>query len=477
MLRFAWVFNSIVLLLLTGCNLASQPAAPTATPVPTQVVLTCNEIITAALQAVGPVCDATGRNQACYGSNLVNAQLREGAQSVFQQVGDISALQDIRLITTAPWNETLHTWGVALLRAQVNLPENLPGQNVTFLLYGGAAMNDISPRMEAVVINTGFGRATCTDAPPAATLVQAPAGSVVTMNINGANLIVGSTLYLTAAQNAEMSIGTVDGTVIVEAFGVSRIISEGAQSRLPLGDQGGLTVIGPPSPPEPFDARVILQGAPLDLLPDTVDLPDPVTPAPTEEASPTARVITETPTQTPTRTPTRTPIPTLSQCFPRTDWRFRYTVAPGDTLFSIASRIGVSATQLQVGNCIANINQIFVGQVLRLPVPPPPTNTPAPSATGTLFPTVTPNPTATFAPSATSTPFPTATPFPTSTPLPPPTNTPLPPPTNTPLPPPTNTPLPPPTNTPLPLSTNTPAPTLIPPTIVLPTSSGPVVIT
>lgn len=474
MLRFARVVHTIVLLLLTGCNLASLPAAPTDTPVPTEVVLTCNEIITAALQAVGPACNATGRNQACYGSNLVNAQLREGAQSIFEQVGDITALQDIRLITTAPWNETLQTWGVALLRAQVNLPDNLPGQNVTFLLYGGAAMNDVSPRMEAVVINTGFGRATCTDAPPAAALVQAPAGSVVTMNINGANLIIGSTLHLTAAQNADMSIGTIDGTVIVEAFGESQIVSEGAQSKLPLGDQGGLTVVGPPSEPEPFDAQLVLQGVPLDLLPETVDIPDPITPAPTEEDSPTPQPTTETPTVTPSITPSRTPtfIPTV--CFPRADWIYRYTVAPGDTLFSIASRIGVSATQLQIGNCIPNINQIFVGQVLRLPVPPPPTNTPAPTQTGTRFPSATPtvtltpfptntplpSNTPTFAPSATSTPFPTATPFPTPTPLPPPTNTPLPPPTNTPLPPPTST----------------PAPTLIPPTIALPTSGGPIVV-
>ena len=55
-------------------------------------------------------------------------------------------------------------------------------------------------------------------------------------------------------------------------------------------------------------------------------------------------------------------------CFPRTDWPFRYTVARGDTLSSIAQRAEISVTQLQVGNCIANVNQIFIGQVLRVPV-------------------------------------------------------------------------------------------------------------
>ncbi|MEL6308473.1 MAG: LysM peptidoglycan-binding domain-containing protein [Chloroflexota bacterium] len=41
-----------------------------------------------------------------------------------------------------------------------------------------------------------------------------------------------------------------------------------------------------------------------------------------------------------------------------------YTVAPGDTLSSIARRFGTSFTQLAAANGIANPNLIFVGQVL-----------------------------------------------------------------------------------------------------------------
>jgi LysM repeat protein len=44
-----------------------------------------------------------------------------------------------------------------------------------------------------------------------------------------------------------------------------------------------------------------------------------------------------------------------------------HTVAPGETLYSIASRYGVSAQAMAAANGLANPNQLFVGQVLYLP--------------------------------------------------------------------------------------------------------------
>lgn len=66
--------------------------------------------------------------------------------------------------------------------------------------------------------------------------------------------------------------------------------------------------------------------------------------------------------------------PPPPQCFPRTDWTFTYVVQRGDTLGRIAQAAGVSVQVLAQGNCIANPNIIFVGQVLRVPcfIPPPP---------------------------------------------------------------------------------------------------------
>ena len=58
-----------------------------------------------------------------------------------------------------------------------------------------------------------------------------------------------------------------------------------------------------------------------------------------------------------------------------------YMVRPGDTLFRIAIRFGVSPFALASANGIQNINLIFVGMVLRVPCSgqPPPFPPPAPN--------------------------------------------------------------------------------------------------
>jgi len=44
-----------------------------------------------------------------------------------------------------------------------------------------------------------------------------------------------------------------------------------------------------------------------------------------------------------------------------------YVVQPGDTLFSIADRFGVSLSDLATINGVYDVNRVFVGQVLTLP--------------------------------------------------------------------------------------------------------------
>jgi uncharacterized protein YgiM (DUF1202 family) len=56
-----------------------------------------------------------------------------------------------------------------------------------------------------------------------------------------------------------------------------------------------------------------------------------------------------------------------AQCTPRADWTSSYTIAKGDTLNRIARRYGLTAQQVAQGNCIANLNRIYVGQTLRVP--------------------------------------------------------------------------------------------------------------
>lgn len=96
--------------------------------------------------------------------------------------------------------------------------------------------------------------------------------------------------------------------------------------------------------------------------------------------------------------PTPTPLPTGMR------GKIRYTVAMGDTLEAIAARFFSTVDAIVKESKLKNANEIFVGQVLTIPVniaTPLPTNTPGLSATLTL---------AATAQAATSTPQPTITP-------------------------------------------------------------------
>jgi LysM repeat protein len=109
---------------------------------------------------------------------------------------------------------------------------------------------------------------------------------------------------------------------------------------------------------------------------DTVPAPsDTVIPSETSPAS-----------QEPSATATPTPPPpapsTATPCAPPAAW-VPYVVAPGDTLFQLGLRYGLSTAQLQAANCLPSAS-IKYGQVLYVPFAPSATATvtqPAPTAT------------------------------------------------------------------------------------------------
>jgi LysM repeat protein len=364
--RWVW-FLILAVIILMGCNLATSPPIPTPTAVPPQINLTCDQLVADALQLAGPSCSGTERNQACYGNNLVNADFREGLEQPFSVAGDLASIIGMRGLTTSDLNEAEQVWGVAFLKAQANLPDALPGQNVTFLLYGGATADNVTAGMEAVVLSTGFGGTTCDALPQSAVLLQSPTGTQVAMNINGASITLGSTIHIMARPNGLMSIATISGAAVVQAFGTTRTVVPGSQVTMPLGSTDGLQVVGPPSDLQPFDVNAI-RNAPFNLLPEAVLIPPPISSGPT--ATPTLIGLPITPTLPPIIIPLP-PTAIIPPCVPRGDWVYTYVIQAGDTLFSIAQRFGLTLAQLQSGNCIANANQIFVGQVLRVPFPQP----------------------------------------------------------------------------------------------------------
>jgi hypothetical protein len=348
-------------LLLIGAPADSAPAA--------QSDAECEALVTLATTAIGAACDGLTRNQACYGNTLVNVEFASESLLTFSQSGDVVDLSELRRISTTPYDSQTGSWGVAVLKAQVNLPDALPGENVTFLLFGDTVLDALSPTLNAVRLSTNLTSTTCETA-PSGMLVQSPTGQQITMNLNGADVTLGSTALFVAEPFGSMKMAVIEGLGVVEAFGETRIVPAGSEIGVRLGGgDDGLEITGPPSGLRPYTIDV--DNAPVGMLERLIDVVPPlnITPAGT------AMSLTVEPTPS-------------GACTPRADWTATYRIQPGDTLSGLAGRLGVTLDELAQANCITDVRRIVVGQSLVVPFRLP-TNTPT-----RIPPTVTPTATA-----------------------------------------------------------------------------------
>jgi hypothetical protein len=104
---------------------------------------TCPDIVQDAIATVDTLCDGTGRNQACYGHLTVVAEPQPGITDLlFETPGSIDDVAKIRSLSLSSMDPEVPEWGVSLMRLQAGLPDTLPGQNVTFLLFGDVAIRN-----------------------------------------------------------------------------------------------------------------------------------------------------------------------------------------------------------------------------------------------------------------------------------------------------------------------------------------------
>lgn len=131
----AWIAAlSYALIGVTVVGVAAQPA-------------TCPALVARAMQSVGDNCGAMPRNSMCYGFNRVDATFFQTVDDdFFSAPADRAPLTDVAAVQTAPLDEALEQWGIALLNVQANVPNTLPGQAVTFILLGDTRVeNAVEP--------------------------------------------------------------------------------------------------------------------------------------------------------------------------------------------------------------------------------------------------------------------------------------------------------------------------------------------
>lgn len=140
----------VILVLLTaiGIVLGGQMiAAQTGTE-----AVTCPDLIERVLLELEENCTGLGRNSACYGYTRVAATFnREVEEEYFSRPADRTEIVFLESLSTAPLSLDSEEWGVALMNIQANLPGTLPGQSVTFILFGDATVVNAVPEDEAAL--------------------------------------------------------------------------------------------------------------------------------------------------------------------------------------------------------------------------------------------------------------------------------------------------------------------------------------
>jgi hypothetical protein len=242
--------------------------APTASP--ESASLSCESIVETSLESLQTSCSEVGRNEVCYGSRLISVQLREGDADTFNEPGDRIPINSVERMSLSPLDETSGELAFALMQIQADLPDTLPGQNVTFLLFGGT---EIQPQgevegLQAFYVRTGIGATSaCNAVPEDGLVIQSPEGDVkVAFSLNGVRFELGSTAYITASDT--MQVRLLEGQAVLESAGESQTVSAGQESSVPLDETGQAS--GAPSVPQPYDESSIVR-VPLNNLPRAIE--------------------------------------------------------------------------------------------------------------------------------------------------------------------------------------------------------------
>jgi hypothetical protein len=261
---------SVLLLLLLG--LGSLNAQETS----------CQAIVFDALAAVDSLCEETGRNEACYGNVMLTVEARDDVKSLnFDAPGDRVRVADIQSLRLTGMDEAVPEWGVALMKLQANLPDTLPGQNVTILLFGDVDLRNatdaddeaVTP-MQAFYFRSGVGDSPCAEAPESGILIQTPEGvGEVEIVVNEVKIQLGSTAFLQAVPGEAMVIDVLEGLGVVEAFGERRFVPAGVRVRVPI--DANLAASGPPALQEAY-RMIDLRALPVDNLPDKIEVAPPL---------------------------------------------------------------------------------------------------------------------------------------------------------------------------------------------------------
>jgi hypothetical protein len=202
-----------------------------------------------AMDALRDHGNVMSRNNACYGNSTVRAVFAANAPIKFEKLGDKAPIQAIRALSTSSLNLQQGTWGISLLKLQANLPDTMPGQSVTFMVFGDTTVENGSGNMQAFYFKSGLGSVDCKEAPRDGILVRSPNHTEVTFTANGVQVTIASTVMLQAQPNKKLNIRLLGGRAHITTPAGSQSMKPGEVVSVPMGGSNGLEASGAPSAP------------------------------------------------------------------------------------------------------------------------------------------------------------------------------------------------------------------------------------
>ncbi|MCB9457091.1 MAG: SH3 domain-containing protein [Anaerolineaceae bacterium] len=101
----------------------------------------CPMVVQTALMATQELCDTIGRNQACYGHVLLDAQSQPGWSLQFSNPGDKVDITGLRSLHLSALDVVSGVWGVTEMQLRANLPQSRP-ENLTLLMFGDVQVDN-----------------------------------------------------------------------------------------------------------------------------------------------------------------------------------------------------------------------------------------------------------------------------------------------------------------------------------------------
>ncbi|GAB4575257.1 MAG: hypothetical protein Kow0077_25850 [Anaerolineae bacterium] len=328
----------LVLALLAGCATGGPAAIPTvavlpsATPIPTATATstsrrvpptwtphpatpqTCTGLIATTAQQAQTLCGDTAAWEACFVAPRITPGLRDpNAAPVFSAPGQRLPTSLLTHLTTAPYDASAGTWGMALLRT-AERPDAAPFEATTLVLYGDATVYDAGSAagpFRSIYVLTGFADPWCEGGPLPGVLVQSGIGLPDTLVINTVEVRFQGTLLVRAPAQTWMDIAVLNGQAEITLPDGGITLQAGSEFFTLLGGANGFEPVGAPEI-RPLSAEN-RQALPLAALPRAVAVNPP--------PQPTRDLLNNPPTATPTvlLSPTVTRTPTITPYAPFPD--------------------------------------------------------------------------------------------------------------------------------------------------------------